>query len=143
MAATSSLYSYRARRKGAINIAHGTQITGRYSELLAQTALLAAGYEVSEPIAPEVYDMVARHPQTGEYMRVQVKTARVREDREGAIVVYTRKGSGEAYTSDDCDYIIGVNGNDVYMFPCVGHAEYWATPGNVDSKWTLLPSVRR
>lgn len=130
-------------RKGLINIAHETQITGRYSELLAQTALLAAGYEVSEPVAPEVYDMIARNPSTGEYLRVQCKTARVREDREGAIVVYARKGSGEPYTAADCDAIIGVNGNDVYIFPVAGNAEYWATPGNVGDKWTLLPGVRR
>jgi hypothetical protein len=139
----STALNARHAEGGCVNTAHETQVTGRYSELLAQTALLAAGYEVSEPIAPEVYDLVTRNPVTGEYMRVQCKTARVREDREGAIVVYARKGSGEPYTPEECDAIIGVNGNDVYMFPCAGHSEYWATPGNADTKWTLLPSVRR
>lgn len=99
---------------------------------------MANGYEVSEPIAPEVYDVLIRKPDTNEYFRVQVKTARVREDRDGAIVVYARKGSGEPYTADDCDLIIGVNGKNVYMFPCVGTSEYWATPANASEKWTLL-----
>ncbi len=110
--------------------------------MLAQTALLAAGFEVSEPIAPEVYDLTVRNPVTNEYHRVQVKTARVREDRDGAIVVYARKSGGEPYSPDDCDFIIGVNGSDVYMFPCSGLAEYWATPGNVERKWTKLSTER-
>jgi len=123
-------------------MAHDTQVTGRHSELLAQTALLLAGFEVSEPIAPEVYDIAIRNPVTDEFARVQVKTARVRDDRDGAIVVYARRGNGEPYTTDDCDMFVGVVGNDVYMFPCTGLAEYWVTPRNIDERWTKLSTDR-
>jgi hypothetical protein len=124
-------------------MAHESQITGMHSELLAQTALLANGFEVSQPIAPEVYDLIVRNPLTNDYSRVQVKTARVRDDRDGAIVIYARKGNGDPYTPEECDLIVGVNGPDVYMFPCVGNAEYWSTPGNAEAKWTLLPTTLR
>lgn len=127
----------------SVNIAHETQVTGRHSELLAATALLANGFEVAQPIAPEVYDLLVRNPATNDYSRVQVKTARVREDRDGAIVVYARKGNGEAYTPDDCDMIVGVNGGDVYIFPCRGISEYWSNPNSASDKWTLLPTALR
>jgi hypothetical protein len=123
-------------------MAHETQVTGAYSELMAEAALLANGYEVARPIAPESYDMVARNPLTNDYQRIQVKTVRVREDRGGALVVYARRSNGEAYSADDCDAFIGVNGDDVYMFDNRVKTEYWSDGADFNG-WTLLRKGRR
>ena len=111
---------------------------GTHSELRVMTALLANGYEVSKPIAPEPYDLTVRDPRSGEHFRVQVKTARVREDRDGAIVVTARKSNGQTYTREECDYLAGVTEDAVYLIPNVEQTEYWAKPDLVDAKWTRL-----
>jgi hypothetical protein len=113
-------------------------VKGRHSELLAQTALLANGWSVSEPIAPEPFDLVARPPGSTEWLRLQIKTARTRDDRDGSIVVYGRKNSGKPYDQSDCDAFIGIVGQDVYMFDCRNISEYWVRPDNIDEKWTKL-----
>lgn len=114
---------------------------GTHSELRVMTALLANGYEVSKPIAPEPYDLTVRDPRNGEHFRVQVKTARVREDRGGAIVVIARKGNGQFYTLDECDYLAGVTEDAVYLIPNAEQTEYWATPDSIDERWTRLESA--
>lgn len=114
---------------------------GTHSELRVATALLANGYEVSKPIAPEPYDLTVRDPRNGEHFRVQVKTARVREDRGGAIVVIARKGNGQFYTLDECDYLAGVTEDAVYLIPNAEQTEYWATPDSIDERWIRLESA--
>lgn len=116
-------------------------MTGAYSELLAEAALLANGFEVARPIAPEPYDMITRNPVTGDYQRIQVKTVRVREDRGGVLVVYARRANGEPYSTDDCDMFVGVHGDDVYIFQNRGLSEYWSD-GADGNGWTLLPKGR-
>lgn len=116
---------------------------GAHSELRAQMALLANGYEVAKPIAPESYDLTVRDPRTGRHFRVQVKTARVRPDRDGAIVVYAKKSNGEPYTRADCDYLIGVTETGVYLIENRELGEYWATPENIAEKWTVLATDMR
>ncbi len=96
------------------------------------------GYEVAKPLVPEVYDFLARDPLNGEVYRVQVKTLRVRADRDNALVVYARKGNGEPYTSDETDYIIGVDGNRAFMFDCTGLTEYWSTEQTAEKRWVKL-----
>ena len=118
-------------------MAHDAHITGRVSELKAITALIANGYEVAEPVVAEAYDLLIRKEGEDRTHRVQVKTCRVREDRE-AIVVNARRNNGESYTVNDCDYLIGVLEDEVYMFECRGMGEYWATAGNVDTHWAKL-----
>lgn len=118
-------------------MAHNSINIGKRSELLAQTALLANGYEVAQPIAPEPYDLVARDPITGSWATFQVKTARVREDR-GAVVVVAKRSDGSPYTKNDADFLIGVVGNDVYVFENTGQGEYWTTPDGIDSRWKRL-----
>jgi hypothetical protein len=120
------------------NIAHGTIAKGRYSELLAQTALLANGWTVAEPITPEPYDIIARNPKNGRWVSFQVKTARIRDDRKGEIVVYAKKNNGKAYTLEETDFFIGVLGQDVYMFKNRGIGEYWVKPNMVERKWRKL-----
>ena len=118
-------------------MAHNSINIGKRSELLAQTALLANGYEVAQPIAPEPYDLVARDPITGSWATFQVKTARVREDR-GAVVVVAKRSDGSPYTKNDADFLIGVVGSDVYVFENTGQGEYWTTPDGIDSRWKRL-----
>jgi PD-(D/E)XK endonuclease len=122
-------------------VAHETVTKGRYAELLAQTALLANGWSVAEPIAPEPFDLVARDPIHGRWHRIQVKTARRRDDRNGEIVVYAKKSNGAVYTRDDCDLIIGVVDDEVYMFPNREISEYWISPDRIESRWTKLDTT--
>ncbi|PAE24025.1 group I intron-associated PD-(D/E)XK endonuclease [Bacillus sp. 7894-2] len=116
-------------------MAHETQVKGTISELTAAMALLSNGWEVSFPAVDEVYDLVIRDPLTNEFKTAQVKTIRRREDRGNEMVVYSKKGNGEAYTPQDSDYIIGVEGQDVYMFECSGKREYWAKDSSAAKRW--------
>lgn len=113
---------------------------GTHSELRVMTALLANGYEVSKPIAPEVYDLSVRDPRSGEHFRVQVKTARYREreNRQPAWVIDARKSNGEAYTPDEAEYIAGVTDDGVYLIANTGQTEYWARPDLINEKWTRV-----
>jgi len=119
-------------------MAHETQVTGRISELKAITALMANGYEVAEPVVAEPYDLLLRREGNGKTYRAQVKTCRVREDRGGAIVVYAKRNNGEPYTKEDCDFIIGVLDDEVYMFECRGVGEYWVTSETINEYWTKV-----
>lgn len=116
-------------------MAHETQIKGAVSELTVARALLSNGWEVSLPAVDEVYDLVIRDPFTHEFKTAQVKTIRRREDRGNDLVIYAKKGNGEAYCRDEVDYIVGVEGDDVYMFECTGKREYWATDQSAAKRW--------
>lgn len=114
---------------------------GRHAELLAQTALLAAGYVVMEPIAPEPFDMAIRRKDTKETSYVQVKTAFLRDEdryRGDYIVVRGAKNSGKVYTRDEVDYFVAVWDGEVYIFPNREVLEYWIRPEQLDEKWTKL-----
>lgn len=96
------------------------------------------GYEVSKPLVPEVYDLLARDPANGAFIRVQVKTLRIRADRDNALVVYARKGNGQAYTTEEVDVIVGVDGDRAFMFECAGLSEYWSTEQSALTRWITL-----
>lgn len=98
------------------------------------------GYEVAKPIVAEVYDYLARDPLNSETYRIQVKTLRIRTDRDNALVVYARKGNGQPYTPDEVDYIVGVDGDRAFMFDCEGLTEYWSTEQTAKKRWILLQS---
>jgi hypothetical protein len=120
-------------------MAHETQITGAISELVAAKLLMETlGYEVAKPLVPEVYDFLARDPVNGNAYRIQVKTLRIRQDRDNALVVYARKGNGSAYTKDEVDFIIGVDGNRAFMFECRNKSEYWSTEQTAKERWIEL-----
>jgi|SRR5690625_1621324 len=111
---------------------------GKHSELLAATALLANGYSVMEPIAPEPYDLVIRDPNTGETQYVQVKSAFSRnEKRYGGkyIVVRGAKSNGKVYTREEVDLFAAVWDGEVYLFPNREKSEYWIKPENLDERW--------
>jgi hypothetical protein len=123
-------------------MAHETQITGAISELKAAILLMESlGYEVARPIVPEVYDFLARDPANGHAYRIQVKTMRIRQDRGNALVVIGRKGNGNAYTKEDCDYIVGVDGQRAFMFECTGLSEYWSTEQSAKTRWVELGAL--
>lgn len=120
-------------------MSHYTITKGRHSELLATTALLANGWTVMESVAPEVFDLGITRPGMGrEFYRVQVKTARRRDDRNGEVVVYAKKNKGEIYTKAEADYIIGILDGEVFMFENREIGEYWTTEATIDAKWTRL-----
>lgn len=95
------------------------------------------GWEVSQPIVDEAYDIVACHPviTNGQFVKIQVKTVRIREDR-GSAVIYAKKSDGKPYTLEDCDFIIGVLDTNVYMLPNRGIGEYWVPVNSIS--WDLI-----
>lgn len=124
-------------------MAHETQITGAVSEMTAASLMMTQlGYEVSKPLVDEAYDLLARDPSNGVYSRVQVKTLRIRADRDNALVVVARKGNGQAYTPEEVDVIIGVSGDHAYMFECTGLSEYWSTEQSAKTRWLRLDGVK-
>jgi hypothetical protein len=123
-------------------MAHSTQITGAVSELTAAKLLMETmGYEVAKPLVDEVYDLLARDPANGKSYRIQVKTLRVRTDRDNALVIYAKKGNGKAYTPEEVDYIVGVQDNRAFMFECTGLTEYWSTEQTAKKRWIQLNNI--
>lgn len=61
-------------------MAHLTEVVGKYSEVVAELALLANGYAVSRPQLAQPYDFKAEDPLNGREYKVQVKTFRRRPD---------------------------------------------------------------
>lgn len=119
-------------------MAHQTQVVGKLSEMTAARALLNLGWEVAQPLCPEVYDLVAKDPVSGAFKTVQVKTLHVRPDRNNALVVFARKGNGQPYSPDECDYILAVDGDRAFMFECTGNGEYWSTETSAKTRWIEL-----
>lgn len=114
---------------------------GRHAELLAITALLANGYTVLEPIAPEPFDLAFRKPGDKRTYYAQVKTVFKRDEtRYGGewLIVRGTKNNGKIYTRDEADYFIAVWQGDVYIFPNSELTEYWSRPSEIGEKWTKL-----
>lgn len=112
---------------------------GRHAELIAIAALLANGFTVMEPTAPDVFDLGITRPGSNQFWRVQVKNARHRvKDDEEWIVVNGTRSNGEYYSENEVDYFIGVHDGVAYMFKNRGLSEYWCKPTELDEKWTKL-----
>lgn len=122
-------------------MAHETQVKGKLSEITVVKALLANGWEVAEPSVDEIYDIVAKDPLNGEWKTFQVKTIRRRRDRNNEMVIYATDGGGKAYQPQDCDYIVGVEGDIAYVTECTGIREYWATDKAASERWVRLTSA--
>ncbi|WP_036708770.1 hypothetical protein [Paenibacillus pinihumi] len=127
--------------------AHVTEITGKYSELIAKAALMAAGWTIHESVTDEAYDVLATDPVNGRATKVQIKTIRRRADREKGnrpeLVIYAKKGDGTAYDRAEADYIVGVwadNGEipRVYMLENECKTEYWANEQTAAKRWVEL-----
>ena len=112
---------------------------GRHSELIAQTALLANGYTVLEPIVPEPFDLAITRKGDERIKRVQIKTL-IKRNKSGNdwFVIRGKKNNGDVYTLDDCDYFIGVYDNRVYMTPNREISEYWRSVDDVEAKWERI-----
>lgn len=119
-----------------------TASVGRHSELLAQTALLANGWVVMEPIVPEPFDIAVTKRGDNRLVKIQVKTI-LRRTKDGIeyFVVKGKKSNGNVYTTDDCDLFIGVHQNTVYLIDCRSISEYWVRTDEVAEKWTELPTT--
>ncbi len=125
-------------------MAHETQVIGAISELTAAKLLMEGlGYEVAKPLVPEVYDLLARDPSNGNSYRIQVKTLRIRADRDNALVVIAKKGNGKPYTPEEVDYIIGVDKDRAFMFECTGLSEYWSTEQTAKKRWIELSEINK
>ena len=119
-------------------MAFETLTTGRLSELVATTALLANGWEVAEPVCPEVFDLVVKSPRNGKWYQAQVKTVKQRTDRAGELVIPARKNNGTVYSKADADLIVGVHGQDVYLIANRECGEYWSGANGDTSRWERL-----
>lgn len=125
-------------------MAHISEVTGVYSELVAQVALLANGWRIHESKTAEAYDILATDPVSGEHVKIQVKTIRQRMDRGGDLVIYAKKGNGTTYDRSDADYLVGVWAEDgeiprVYMLENRLCGEYWASEARASERWVELP----
>lgn len=123
---------------------------GVYSELIAKSALIVAGWDaISEPYTAENYDISARHPVTGAFSTFQVKTVARRSNFRGSdwLVMHTSNGAGQAYDVENAaDYYIGVLVDDgamprVYLLTNDKPAkrEWWAKANATAAKgWVEL-----
>jgi hypothetical protein len=130
---------------------HYTNKVGVYSELIAKSALIAAGWDaISEPYTNEYFDISARHPETGKFNAFQVKTIHRRDNFRGHdwLVLYTTNGNGKHYDVENAsDYYIGVlvdNGAVPRVFLVENTApaktEWWSKAGETEAKgWHEIP----
>lgn len=124
-------------------MAHSTEIVGKYSEIVAEMALMANGYDVSRPTMTQPYDLKAEDPLNGREVKIQVKTIK-RRIRNGieSLVVYARR-NGNAYSHSEADLFIGVLVDDgvpprVWMFENRGLKEYWSNENRAENRWVEL-----
>lgn len=110
---------------------------GRHSELLSIAALVANHFDVAEPVTTEGYDLVICDPVDKTWKKAQVKTCIPRKDRD-ALVVYTKKNDGKAYSLQEVDVFLTVLDGDVYLFENRELKENWATRRNIGKKWRKL-----
>jgi hypothetical protein len=120
-----------------------TEVTGVYSELVAEVALMANGYQVSRTRTAEPFDLKAIDPVNGIEYKYQVKTIRKRADKNGELVVYATNGRGNTYKKSDVDFFIGVLTEEgevprVFMFENRGIKEYWASEARASNRWVEL-----
>lgn len=126
-------------------MAHKEETIGKFAELIARAALMAAGWSgVSKPETEEPYDILAVEPITGAIKRFQVKTIRDRMESRGYLTVSGRKNAGLPYTKADADYFIGVliddNETRAYMFENRGLTDYWMPRKNEGKReWVEMP----
>lgn len=113
---------------------------GRSSELLAMYALLSKGYIVLEPTVPaEPFDMAITKQGSNTISRIQVKKIieRTRDGRD-YYVIRGMRGNGKPYTTDDCDFMLGIIGKKAFLTPCRGISEYWVRKEDASEKWTEI-----
>jgi hypothetical protein len=115
-----------------------TEKIGRTSELVAQAKLMRAGFTVYEPQTTEHHDILIE--KDGIFQRAQIKTVHVRSDRDNALVVFSKKSDGSAYTFDEAQLIIAVlNDKHVFAIENKEQKEYWSKDlTRAKKKWQYL-----
>lgn len=121
-------------------MAHVSSLTGSISESLAAAMLMENGFSVFTSLVPEAYDLIAvgtLEDGKKETFRIQVKTIKIRNDREGQIVVRGANQKGVPYSTDDVDYLFGIYGTRGYLIPNNNQVEYWSSNFEAAAnKWT-------
>lgn len=121
-------------------MAHISETTGKYSQVIAKAALIASGWEVAETETDETYDFILRDPLSGAFKTAQVKTIRRRTDRDDQLVIYATNGKGEPYSPELVDFLVGVLCEDgetprVFMVKNTGIKEIWRTEEGASRDW--------
>ena len=125
-------------------MAHESTRRGGVSEALAHAMFLANGFSVFTSVVPESAALIVVGK--GEDGRdrtftVQVKTLKIRRDREGQLVVKGASRDGLPYSIDDVDYILGVHipTHTAFLIPNNSQTEYWSKDWETArKKWTEL-----
>lgn len=125
-------------------MAHESTNIGGAAESIAKAIFLMNGFSVAEMVVPEPYDLiVGGKDDNGDAVRftVQVKTLKVRNDREGQLVVRGASQDGTPYSKQEVDYLFGVDlkNNVGYLIRNNEQSEYWSK--DVDTarvRWTEL-----
>ena len=88
----------------------------RAGGLIAAAWLTLCGYEVSWPLEPCRYDLIAM--ERDRRLRVQVKTTRCREGGSWRVALSTGGRHRGTYDPDDIDYFFIIDGDhDYYLIP--------------------------
>jgi hypothetical protein len=89
---------------------------GRSGSLLAAGWFSMCGYDVSWPLEPSRYDLVAIRG--GETLRVQVKTTRVRQSGTWTVMLSKSRRVRVVYDPDEIDHFFVIDGDlNYYLFP--------------------------
>lgn len=125
-------------------MAHQSTYTGGVSEALAQAMFMNSGFSVATAVVPEVYDLIVTgKDDAGDTVRftVQIKTMKIRTDREGQLVVKGSNKDGVPYSNRDVDYLLGVHipSKTGFLIKNNEQVEYWSKDiETARAKWTEL-----
>ena len=125
-------------------MAHESTNIGGAAESVAKAIFLMNGFSVAEMVVPEPYDLIVGGKDgNGDAVRftVQVKTLKVRNDREGQLVVRGASQDGTPYSKQEVDYLFGVDlrNNVGYLIRNSEQSEYWSKDlETARNKWTEL-----
>lgn len=121
-------------------MAHESSLVGSVSESVAAAILMDNGFSVFTALVPESYDLIAvgtNEDGTKSFFKIQVKTVKIRNDREGQLVIKGTNGSNKPYSTDDVDYLFGVYGTLGFLVPNSSKTEYWCNDfESARQKWT-------
>lgn len=112
-------------------MANDAQLVGGTSEAIAQAMFLKNGFIVATTVIPEPYDLIVfgkDDVSVSKPFTVQVKTIKIRSDRDGSLVVKGTGSDGKPYSKKDVDYIFGVHLPTVtgFLIPNNCQTEYWS-----------------
>jgi hypothetical protein len=84
--------------------------------MMAAAWLSLCGYQISWPLEPCRYDLLAGRD--GQIIRIQVKTTRLETPAGWVVSLSTTSGGRRVYDPDDIDYFFVVDGDlEYYLIP--------------------------